>query len=414
MLLFDIVLLILSAILLWFVMAIVLLLIVYAKEFKRLWQEPMLRYPFVIFDSDDWGVGPKDQTQALEELLNLFLSYQDRNHRHPRLALGLILAEPDKSRIEASQNEYYYKDLSDKAYTELVAVIKQGYKSHVFDLYLHGMEHYWPASLMHNLHLEEVQSWLFGKIPQITEDLPSFLQSRWCDTSTLPSKPIPDAEIGKAVAQEQACFKKIFEQEAKVIVPPTFVWTEQVINAYLQKNINLFITPGRQFTGRTAEGGLISNGRTFYNGECDSSGACYLVRDIYFEPEKGHKAARVLDDIVDHTACGRPSLIEMHRLNFLQNKSHSLNELKKLLDIISQKLPETLYLTAEQLMGIYKSADKQLLVMKKPERFAIWLIRVKKFLEYKRLSKYSGVNYILEKASPFSTSGRLLLENRSV
>ncbi len=392
---FEIVFYILLAVIIWFLMIIVLLFIVYGREFKRLWQEPMLRYPVVIFDSDDWGVGPVEQISALTDLLNLFLHYQDNKQQHPKLALGLILAEPDFKKIQSDPEQYYFKDLSDENYTALVQLIKNGFDQGVFDIYLHGMEHYWPSSLMSNLHREEVKNWLSAHTNHMTEDLPSFLQSRWCDTRSLPSSTLSETEIEQAVLQEQRCFKKIFEQTPKVVVPPTFVWTEQVIKTYVQHKIHLFITPGKQFTGRNADGALVSNGRTFLNGECDSTGACYLVRDIYFEPEKGHKADRVINDIINHTACGRPSLIEMHRFNFLKDKAHSLSELKKLLDMITKQLPESLYFSAEQLIESYKNRNKTLLVYPFFERISIWLKRIQRFLKYKRLAKYSGFNIFM-------------------
>ena len=39
--------------------AIEVWLLVYGREFKRLWLEPVLRYPVVIFESDDRGAAPK-------------------------------------------------------------------------------------------------------------------------------------------------------------------------------------------------------------------------------------------------------------------------------------------------------------------------------------------------------------------
>jgi len=376
---------------------IVILLLVYGGEFKRLWLEPMLHHPVVIFESDDWGVGPKEQVSALGDLLELFLHYRDQKHHHPVLTLGMVLAEPDVEKIKIDSQTYFRRDLSDENYRDLVQVINKGQKLEVFSVHLHGMEHFWPDSLMNAIHQEDVRHWLFGTNDgeRITENLPSFLQSRWCDTSILPSLELKEVEIKKAIEAEKDCFKSVFEIEPTVVVPPTFVWTEAVIKQYVSQEIHLFVTPGRQYIGRDAESNLQENGRTFYNGDTDhGNNAFYLVRDVYFEPRLGHKADRVLTDIIDRTDCARPSLIEMHRFNFLSDKQNSLNELKSLLDIISEQLPQTLFLSVEELANVYMSNDLKLHSFL--ERFWIWIKRIQLFLQYKRLAKYSGFNMLLK------------------
>lgn len=382
----------------WFVTAVFLLLLVYGSEFKRFWQEPMLPFPVVIFESDDWGVGSEDQVSALVDLLQLFSQYQDQNHHHPVLTLGMILAEPDVDRISLENQTYYYRDLGDERYHDLVKVIKKGQQQRIFSVHLHGMEHFWPDSLMNSVQKSSVEQWLFATDSDrgviITEDLPAYLQSRWCDTSVLPSVPLKEQEIARAVEAEIKCFNKVFEQQPKVVVPPTFVWTDQVIKQYLLHNINCFITPGKQFVGRDREGVLQSNGRTFYNGDTEpGSDVLYLVRDIYFEPKLRHKAERVLTDIINRTNCARPSLIEMHRFNFLSDKQSSLKELKVLLTKICKQLPETLFLSAEELAASYQ--EKNCLVDSAVKRFWVLVKRIQLFLQYKKLAKYSGFNLFL-------------------
>ena len=380
----------------WFAAVVTILFLVYGNEFKRLWLEPVLRYPVVIFESDDWGVGPENQNSALSDLLSLFLQYHDQHQHHPVLTLGLVLAEPDVEKICQQNNNYYRRDLSDNKYTDLVNIIKKGHEKGVFSLHLHGMEHFWPDSLMKSTGLKGVDNWLFDSKSLSTEELPSYLQSRWCDTSILPSTPLGKLEIEEAVDAEKTCFIKVFGQEPKVVVPPTFVWTDSVINAYASHDIHIFVTPGKQYTGRDAQGKIQSNGRTFYNGDRDKvNNALYLVRDVYFEPDLGHKADDVLNDIISRARCGRPALLEMHRFNFLANKAQSLSEVKRLLDVISNKLPETLFLSAEKLANIYYAKDADVLFLSVSERFPSCFRRAQLLLSNKRLAKYSGFNKIL-------------------
>ncbi len=145
----------------------------------------------------------------------------------------------------------------------------------------------------------------------------------------------------------------------------------------------------------TADGALQSNGRTFYTGDIDQeTGALYLVRDIYFEPDMGHKADRALTDVINRTSCARASLIEMHRFNFLSEKQHALNELKHLLDKLSERLPHVLFLTVEELASVYQTKDG-MLFHEFSKRLWILVKRIQLLLQYNRVAKYSGFNRVL-------------------
>ena len=71
----------------------------YARDLRRSWREPVLRYPVVIFESDDWGAGPLDQAKALADLREILARFKDRMGRTPVATLGIILATADTQRI---------------------------------------------------------------------------------------------------------------------------------------------------------------------------------------------------------------------------------------------------------------------------------------------------------------------------
>lgn len=391
----------------WLVAIIVLLLLIYGREIKRLWSEPLLRYPVVIFESDDWGVGPQTQVEALSALLKLFSQYRDSDGHYPVMTLGLILAEPDFHRMRTQKCQkngnvdYFKKDLSAPEYTNLLDVINAGQKDHIFTLQLHGMEHFWPDSLMASQNQPDVSEWLYQTESPVTENLPSFLQSRWCDTSKLPSKAHDNNKILSAIEHEITLFKTLFRQMPMVVVPPTFVWTNDVVQAYTDNNVNIFVTPGRQYTGRDAEGKLLPDNRTFYNGDADkNSAALYIVRDMYFEPALGHKAEDVLMQIITQTQYGRPALLEIHRFNFLSEKMHSdqhqsMHELKKLLDLLHSKLTQLKFVSTEELAEILKSKDNKWLLNSSLACFRLRLKRIQLFFYNNRIAKYSGFNLFL-------------------
>ena len=389
---------------LWFVCVIALLWVRYAADLKRLWLEPMLNYPVVILESDDWGVGPMEQQEVLEEIIDLLSDYCDSDGQHPVMTLGLILAEPDVDKIKETQGKNYFRrTLTSKRYKTLLNTIQKGVDNGVFSVQLHGLEHFWPASVMKCIDKQpKVERWLFENSLPISESLPSELQSRWLDCSALPCNTHQPEEINAAIDDELKLYEKIFGQLPGVVVPPTFVWTEKVEQAYANRHIKTLVTPGKQFTGRDIEGNLLTNNRYFYNGQISQDGLLYLVRDDYFEPGLGHKALNLLARIKDKANCGRPSLLEIHRFNFIKNtqdKTNSLSELNSLLQLVTKHFSNVRYMSSEQLADILRihhhEEQSNFIINSFVKRVKIWLARVKLFFQYNRLAKYSGFNALL-------------------
>ena len=85
----------------------------YVRDLQRSWREPVLRYPVVIFESDDWGAGPLDQVIALKNLREILARFKDEMGRTPVATLGVILAIADTRRIRnAGCIEYFSVSLS--------------------------------------------------------------------------------------------------------------------------------------------------------------------------------------------------------------------------------------------------------------------------------------------------------------
>ncbi len=389
---------------LWFIAWILVLLVRYRKEIQRLLQEPMLKHQIIIFESDDWGTGPLKQQEALAQISTVLSRFSDSEGHHPVITLGIVLAEPDKDKLIASDLQtYYLRTLADARYSKLLETIHQGVEYGIFSLHLHGMEHFWPTSLIKSAQKNvKVKQWLLESDEYRTEDLPSELQSRWVDSSSLPSINHKQADICQAIDEELVLYQKIFASAADTLVPPTFVWTDGVEQAYATRGIETLVTPGRQCIRRDINGQPKPNGRYFLNAQ-EKGGLLFLVRDIYFEPSLGHKAETALQRIADKICCGRPALLEMHRFNFINetDKSEkSLQELEKLLQLISAEWSDVKYISAKHLAKIYRD-DKQgisseFIESSPSKRFKMLLARIKVLLLFNRLAKYSGVNLLLK------------------
>jgi hypothetical protein len=368
----------------------------YARDLLRSWREPVLRYPVVIFESDDWGAGPLDQVIALKNLREILARFKDEMGRTPVATLGVILATADTQRIRnAGCIEYFSVSLSDPVYTPLREMMARGVQQGVFALHLHGMEHYWPQTLMQAaVNDTNVRDWLQSDAIPVTEALPSPLQARWTDASALPSRALENETLLAAVTEEAAQFLACFNARPRVSVATTFVWTEEVEAAWAKEGIDVIITPGARYTCRDATGNPGGVDKRMVNGELSKSGQFYLVRDVYFEPMLGHTPERLVRDAMERSRLGRPCLVEMHRFNFIgaANKCDtSLRILENALAQLQRTLPKIRFMTSLQLAEAMRTKMPEVVETKLTPRIRIWLQRIEQIPHFTSLTKISGL-----------------------
>jgi hypothetical protein len=228
----------------------------------------------------------------------------------------------------------------------------------VFALQLHGMEHYWPASLMHAaLADEKLRDWLTQSGFPCTEALPSPLQSRWIDVTTLPSKPLPIDEVAAAATEEVAAFTEVFGAKPEVVVPSTFVWTDAVESAWADAGARVVVTPGLRNESRDAAGRVVAGERTYFNAATGSGSLMYVVRDCYFEPSFGHTHQSAIQAVQSNTRVGRPTLLEIHRVNFIEEErptQRALEEVTRLLDAACAQFADIQFMDTASLARNYR------------------------------------------------------------
>jgi len=330
----------------------------------QLWAEPVLRRPVLIIESDDWGAGPLTQTEALQKLSALLLKFSDKEGRHPVMTLGLVLATADSQAIKANGvTEYQRLGLDDECYAELRQSIADGVGQKVFSVQLHGMEHFWPAALMQSANSDTaVRQWLIAEGISQTEHLPSHLQSRWLNAAVLPAAPLAAEQIAAAVSEEVSAFRGLFGEAGIIVVPPTFVWNQQVEQAWAKNGVDVLVTPGQRYEGRDAEGRVTPAVARIFNGQRSEDGLIYIVRNDYFEPAQGHRSEKVIDAMKNKTAAGRPTLLETHRFNFIgtgQKTTQAMRELEQMLAQVSRDFPETAFISTAELAHIYRHNDQE-------------------------------------------------------
>jgi hypothetical protein len=368
----------------------------FRRELLAVWREPVLRFPVLIIESDDWGAGPVEaQANALSRLAEILKEQQDTTGRHPVMTLALILAVPDGQSI-LCDGKYHRLLLDDPAFNPVIQAIESGRAVGVFSLQLHGLEHYWPPALMVSDD-PAVRAWIAGETPAVTEELPSHMQSRWINPTTLPSRPLDREAVREAAGEEIRLFERFFGEKPRVVVPPTFVWTVDTERAWADGGVEFVITPGLRSACRNVSGVPDCDTGPFRNGQHGEPGVRYLVRNDYFEPERGHRAEDVMQALAVKTRQGRPCLLETHRSNFIFDQvvaKNAFREIEKIYALASNHFPDLRYLTTLELGRAMVSLDKSWIEHRFRFRLLAWFERVRVINGFRRLYVVTGLGLV--------------------
>lgn len=375
----------------WLVFVIGILLW-YRRDLGRFWREPVLKRPVLVLESDDWGAGPSSQVAALDEIAAVLKRHRDSTGRSAVASLAVVLAVPEGRAIAAEGASYRRICLDDPPLAPVCEALKRGEADGVFSLQLHGLEHFWPQTLMHSSD-EQVRAWMREPAPAMTERLPSSLQSRWTDASRLPSSPLPDPDVRRAVADEVDVYQRAIGRSPNLVVPPTFVWTLAVERAWAAHGIECVITPGLRYTSRGVDGASTADDARFANGD-HAGGITYLVRYDYFEPARGRDAAYALQALSRACEEGRPCVLENHRINFCGDATarvNSLQELERLMAGALAQVPDIRFLSSSELFHLIRGRDAQWFSSNRVERLSCLVRRLRRTGRLWKLLRLTGV-----------------------
>lgn len=379
----------------------------------RLWREPVLAVPVVVLESDDWGPAPDPaaEARALGALAGLLARHRDARGHPAVMTLGLVLAAPDgrawrEAGPDALARQVWPRvRLEDPSQRPVLGAVREGALRGVFVPQLHGMEHCWPAAVRAVARRDErVAGWLRSSPVPDTRRLPDALQTRWADCSALPSRPLPEEAVEEAVQEEAAVWRRLFGLPPRVAVPPTFVWTPAVERAWAARGVRCIVTPGRRHEGRDARG-LPAPGPMLLNGERAAGGARYLVRDVYFEPARGHRPEAALRAILARARQGRPALVETHRDNYVgEGAAGACAALDCLLGLVRDHLPGVRFLPPEDLaLALGRGPASELAAASPAVRLGAWAARVRALPGIGRRLRWSGLGLplaLLERLGP--------------
>lgn len=374
-----------------------LVLLVYARPLAAFWKEPVLRHPVLIIESDDWGAGPIEQAGALQKLARCLAGFRDQAGHPAVMTLGIILEIPDGDRIRQDNClAYHGLRIGAPAFAPVRSALGVGIDSGVFAPQLHGLTHYRPTTLLKVAASDEkVRAWLIGPAPAATESLPDALQSNWIDAASLPSLPLTSEEIKRKVKEACGVYREFFGQP-QVAVATTFIWNDQAENAWAKEGLDTVITPGRRYTSRNADGQPDAVDARMCNGLISPAGLLYLVRDLYFEPARGHGPEQVEQGLAARTILGRPSLVETHRFNFLGPAADaSLQALASALAGAMARWPHVRFLSSAALANVYRTRDPAWIDTRVSVRVRTWARRVREVPRFGRLARITGLDSML-------------------
>ncbi|HWQ94369.1 MAG TPA: glycosyl hydrolase [Gammaproteobacteria bacterium] len=368
----------------------------YRGQAHAAWAEPVLNRPVLVLESDDWGPGPELHADRLRALAGVLRPFRDSRGRPPVMTLGMVLAVADTQGMAREQSFSYRRvTLADRRFAALLQAIEEGRRTGVFVPQLHGMEHYWPPTLMSLAASDAtIRAWFLSEGIADSACLPSHLQSRWTDASMLPSQPLSEAEVEKAVQEETEAFKAILGVPPSVAVPPTFVWTAAVEDAWARAGVTVIVTPGRRYEGRGLNGAPDRAGPPIYNGQMGGGGLVYVVRDAYFEPTWGHTAEQALAALAAKSRLGRPALLETHRFNFVGDAASceaALKELARLLEGALARFPGLAFMSTEELAEAMHRRVPDLIASAWPVRLHFWLARLAEIPRLRQLAWFTGL-----------------------
>jgi len=386
---------ILVAVILWMSVGGVLLALTYRRALSAAWREPVLRAPVLILESDDWGYGPLVQAGQLDRIAAVLSRFRDYQERHPVMTLGVVLAGPDTDRMRSDEcREYHRLTLADPRLAPIRDAMLRGVTRGVYALQLHGLEHYWPACLMQASRTSEpIRNWLTELGFPRTEELPPALQSRWIDSTELPTKPLASDQVASAAGEESELFVATFGTRPEVAVPPTFVWTDDVESAWSRAGIQVVVTPGLRNESRDQSNHLVPGDRECFNGATGSDRLIYVVRNHYFEPALGHTHLQAMEALRRCTHLGRPTLLEFHRANFIGDDraaDGAVEELVRLFESAIVRYPDLRFMSTAELARHYRGRS-QLLQTGIPALLHFLLRRLAENSRLRKLSWLTGL-----------------------
>lgn len=332
----------------------------------KTWQEPYFADTAVLIESDDWGPGGDFHAARLKDLTTLLERHKDSIERTAILTADIVLAIPDVVKIkETNNNEYFRKTLDSfpGIYKTMLAGMQQG----TFVPQLHGLEH---------LNGKVFANLIFNQDPRIKytqetnnwwdwETLDSPLQGHYVDGRSLPTRPISKKDAEQIINTATNTFQQLFNIPSYSTVAPCYLWGDEIEQLWSKQGIQAIQTAGYRCTVRDGTGKYTQNPALIRVGDKNIYGQVYLVRNVMYEPVDGKNTAETAyKEALAAFRQALPISISTHRYNYtrgVQEHKTSLAGLNTLLKNITQKLPDTRFISSPELALQIETNDQAII-----------------------------------------------------
>lgn len=312
--------------------------------------------PFLSFDTMEKN---KDIDYIGEKLTAAFPDIT----RRPVITANYILANPDYKKIWNSGFEEYHRkffwDLlkSNDLLRGYKDSVSEGLKGGFFFPQLHGVEHvniaYWLEILKGNLH-PEVLIGFDNDIYGISKNVVgNHLRKSLLAAYDFESVSEFNLHIRPELEIANEMFKGFFGYYSRSFIAPNYFWSSEIEEVLSQVGVE-YIQSSRKQNLPVAYGGY--NWR--YTGQLNEFNQMYLVRNCIFEPatvvDKSLAYKNAMNQIKRAFYFGYPAVISTHRVNFASgisevNRNENVTLLVKLLQEVTRKWPNVLFMNSPQL-----------------------------------------------------------------
>lgn len=345
----------------------------------------------VVIESDDWGSirmasnaafqffkskgYPVDQcaynrydalesNQDLEQFFEVLSSVKDKNNHPAKLTANSVVANPDFDKIASSGYQYYFYE----PFTETYKRYPQHNNS--FQLFLQGID---AGVIMPQFHSREhlnVKRWMRSLAMGNQASLSAFEQrmysvsqpfdpgnkNEFMDALDFDNK--DDSNYITEVLKEGLdLFRQIWGFQSKSFIGNCYIWHSDIENMLVAEGVKYFQGMVIQSEPIEQPGTYNYKKRFHYQGQKNSHGQRYLIRNAFFEPSQ-NPAFDWVNDCLSRIEIAfrwhKPAIISSHRVNFMgyldpANRDRSLRLLKHLLVEITKKWPDVEFMSSDQL-----------------------------------------------------------------
>jgi hypothetical protein len=356
----------------------------------------------VVIESDDWGsirmasndayrmfleLGyPVDKcsynsydalesNEDLERLFEVLSSVKDSKDNPAVITANSVVANPDFDKIKFSNfRKYYYEPFNEtfKRYPDhnrVFELYKEGIERKLFYPQFHGREHLnvsrWMKALRRgdeDVHLAFSRNMFSLHTHPKLDNKNEFMDA--LDYDSLPEK----EQLNQIISGGLSLFKEIFGFNSKSFIASCYIWNSCIESA-LSKN-GVFYIQGVAVQCEPPMNEKHQYKKKYhYQGQCNSLGQRYLIRNAFFEPSDFIDFDWVNDSLNRISIAfnwNKPAIISSHRKNYIGfinpgNRERNLRLLRILLTNILQRWPEVEFMTSDQLgdlMNYKKLSDE--------------------------------------------------------